>query len=205
MFRSSVSSRRFPSLAHLTSDDVDVIVMPSPADSRPKRRAKAAKAATSGGGAHLIDPELVKPSAVASLSSSKGGGSSKAAAPAAAVKQTKPAPAKRPPFKPNACSEARDGITVQKHGYVGMYSPFDQAHRQAIAEQQRAKALNISDRTFVPASASSAKAAVAINYYLNSPDSETLAAERAFIQERVARAVSDLNASGVGRASSKRK
>ena len=41
--------------------------------------------------------------------------------------------------------------------------------------------------TFQPPSATDAKATVGVNYYLNSPDAETIEAERRYIQEKAAR------------------
>merc|ERR1711972_789077 len=72
---------------------------------------------------------------------------------------------------------------VQHTGFIAMHSPYDSAHRMQMAEREEATLATIGG-VFVPASAARAKAQVAVNYYLNSPDAETLEAEKAFIQER---------------------
>ena len=103
-------------------------------------------------------------------------------------------------------SEAREGITVKKHGYVSMHSPYDEAHRQRQHELQESGMRQVTKNTFIPASSATAKAAVAVNYFLNSPDAETLDAEREFIRERSRLSVQMLKDSGLGKArgSSKR-
>lgn len=196
VFRSTLTSRRFPALGDLTGDDVDVVVMQNPAEGSPAKRAGASKGKSSS----LFDPELVKPSAADSLSSP-----SKARAAAAPAKREAARPPKgAKPFRPSNWSEARADITVAKHGYVSMHSPYDAAHRQRQQELQESGMLNVTKQTFIPASAATAKSQVAVNYFLNSPDAETLDAEREYIRERSRRSVQVLKESGLGRARAKR-
>jgi len=183
LFKSSVTSRRFPALSSLTADDVEVMVMKVPE----KGASSRASSKGTSSDAHLFNPNLVKPSAVASLSSpGKPASSAKTGMPAVKAKgEVGP----RPPFVPCNPSQARDKISLglggekTTTGFVGMHSPYDSAHRMQMAEREDATIAQIGG-VFVPASAARAKAQVAVNYYLNSPDAETLEAEKAFIQER---------------------
>ena len=81
---------------------------------------------------------------------------------------------------------AREAITLEKTGFVAMYSPFDMGWRQRQRERLEAQKLRVGG-TFQPPSATDAKATVGVNYYLNSPDAETIEAERRYIQEKAAR------------------
>ena len=80
----------------------------------------------------------------------------------------------------------REAITLEKTGFVAMYSPFDMGWRQRQRERLEAQKLRVGG-TFQPPSATDAKATVGVNYYLNSPDAETIEAERRYIQEKAAR------------------
>ena len=168
VFKSSLTSRRFPALRTLTAEDVEVMVMPAPSPQQTKRE--------TGDGSTLFDPNLVKPSAVGSLSG-------------AAPKKKKPAaltarPMKeRPPFRPCNPMGARDSITERRHGYVSMHSPYDLAHKLQVLERAEAAKFIIGG-TFCPSSGSKAKKAIEVNYFLNSPDAETIEAERRFIQDK---------------------
>ena len=127
-----------------------------------------------GASGHLIDPNVVKPSAVGSL-------------------ETKPAPApvrkkpvERPPFRPCNPVEARESITEKTHGYVGLHSPYDLAHKLQMLEREQAQGLVIGG-AYNPNAWSKARKAIEINYFLNSPDAETIEAERRYIQEKAQR------------------
>ena len=82
--------------------------------------------------------------------------------------------------------EARETITDQQHGFIGMHSPYDLAHRMQLLERQEAEKRCIGG-IFLPNSASKAKQSVQVNYYLNSPDAETIEAERRYIQDKAQR------------------
>ncbi len=164
VFRSSLSSRRFPALRSLTAEDVEVMVMPQP--SSPKKSTKPPASAT-------------KAAATAS---------SAVKAPAAGKGRDRAAPKTRdrPPFRPCNPVEARNAITQERHGYVGLHSPYDLAHRLEMLERQEAQK-HVIGGVFVPNAPAKAKEAVKVNYYLNSPDAETIEAERRFIQDKARR------------------
>ena len=135
LFSSSITSRRFPALRALTQDDVEVMALP-PKPTPERRAAKAA--ATTSVRERLFDPDLVKPSAVSNLSPMASvragvgaGGSLEGSADAMPKKKKAAKPlADRPPFRPNNPTQAREAITLEKTGYVGMHSPFDMGYRQ---------------------------------------------------------------------------
>ena len=173
VFQTSLTSRRFPALRTLTAEDVEVMVMPA---GSPKKGGTAAES-------HLFDPNLVKPSAVSSLGNArapKAGGSSAAAA----------AAKKRPPFTPCCPSEARDTITVERHGYVSIHSPYDNAHRLQLLEREEAEKLVLGGK-YDPNAWSKARKEIEVNYFLNSPDAETIEAERRYIREKANRNMVD--------------
>jgi len=170
LVKSSLTSRRFPALRTLTGEDVEVFVMPE--ESQKKK----------GGGtgdSHLFDPNVVKPSAVGSLGSTRGGGAGSKKAPARPMKE-------RPPFRPNNPSEARETISLWQTGYVELHSPYDLAHRLSRQEVKVAKEMSINP-TFIPNAYSQARDSVKVNYFLTSPDAETIEAERRYIKEKAAK------------------
>ena len=160
---SSVTMRRFPALRSLTADDVEVMVMP--ASSSPKGVAPPKGADKS----NLFDPNLVKPSALGSL----GGAAPKATSNSSSPKSARP----RPPFRPCNPTEAKSTITNVSHGYVGIHSPYDLAHRLQSVERAEANK-HILGGIYLPNAPSQARKAIQINYFLNSPDAETIEAER---------------------------
>ena len=161
---SSVTSRRFPALRTLTVDDVEVMVMPPSAGSKSPK-----KAATAEGGKPLMNPNVVKPSAVESL-----GGAQRSAKAASSV----PRPIERPPFRPCNPRQARESISDVQHGYVGIHSPYDLAHRLEAMERAEANKHVVSAEVYYPTAWSQARKQIEINYFLNSPDAETIEAER---------------------------
>jgi len=167
LVRSSLTSRRFPALRTLTNEDVEVFVMPE------EKKKKGGPSTDS----HLLDPEVVKPSAVGSLGANRAGGSK--AAPAPPMKE-------RPPFRPNNPSEARETISLWRTGYVELHSPYDLAHRLSRQEVQVAKEMAINP-TFIPNAFSQARDSVKVNYFLTSPDAETIEAERRYIKEKASK------------------
>ena len=173
VFNSSLTSRRFPALRTLTAEDVEVMVMPAPS---PKR----SPAADGSGSARLFNPPSAAPTVA--LSSSKAGDVGAKSKPFG----TKPPPQSRPPFRPSNPHQARDSITEVRHGYVGMHSPFELAHKLQMLERAEARKYVVGP-PYVPPSGSKARAAIAVNYYLNSPDAETIEAERRYIHEKAQR------------------
>ena len=109
-------------------------------------------------------------------------GSSDAARSRASPPKQKP----RPPFRPCNPVEARNTISQTRHGYVGMHSPYDLAHRLEMLERKEAQK-HVIGGVFKPNAPAKAREAVKVNYYLNSPDSETIEAERRFIQDKARR------------------
>ena len=184
LFTSSITSRRFPALRGLTADDVEVMALPQ--RPTPDRKAKAA----AGKGNRLFDPDLVKPSAVTNLCPMAGARSGLDASSANAGSKTSSAlsPKKqqdpRPPFRPTGAKQGRESITVERHGFVLMHSPFDMGFRQRQQERLKTQNMRLAGG-FHPPSLSQAKGDVSVNYYLNSADAETLEAERRYIQEKV--------------------
>ena len=65
-----------------------------------------------------------------------------------------------------------------RHGYVGIHSPYDLAHKLAEIERAEAQRGVISDDVYMPTAWSQARKAIQVNYFLNSPDAETIEAER---------------------------
>lgn len=170
VFNSSLTSRRFPALRTLTAEDVEVMVMPAASPAAAAKKAAPAEGVT-------LDPNVGKPTALGSLDGQK-----KPAAAAAARRPQK----ERPPFRPCNPKEARDTITEQVHGYVGLHSPYDLAHKLQMLEREQAQKLVIGG-AYNPNAWSKARKAIEINYFLNSPDAETLEAERRYIQDKAQR------------------
>ena len=104
-----------------------------------------------------------------------------------ASKKPRAPPKERPPFRPCNPTEAKETITEIRHGYVGIHSPYDLAHKLGEIERANANQSIISDDTYMPNAWSEARKAIEINYFLNSPDSETIEAERRYIQEKAQR------------------
>jgi len=171
VFTSSLTFRRFPALRTLTAEDVEVMVMP-PAASPGKTKAD-------GTTEHLFDPNLVKPSAVGSLGSARA---PKAGGVGTGTARMGP----RKPFCPCNPSEARDTITLERHGYVGLHSPYDNAHRLQLLEHD-VHEKGVIGGPYDPNAWSKARKAIEVNYYLNSPDAETIEAERRYIREKANR------------------
>jgi hypothetical protein len=173
VFSSSLTSRRFPALRQLTSEDVEVMVI----------QQKTGTAKSKGGEATgLFDTNTVKPSAARSLETGKPlsarGGAGK-------PRDEKP----KPPFRPSNYMEAREEISLGKErerGYVGIHSPYDMAHRIQLLEREENQKRIIGPK-YDPPSGPKAREVLKINYYLNSPDSETLEAERRYIKDKAAR------------------
>lgn len=69
--------------------------------------------------------------------------------------------------------------------FVNVYSPFSAAHDQEMADRAESEARMVGPK-FVPTSGPRGREGVRVNYFLNSPDAETIAAEKEFIQERAA-------------------
>ena len=123
-----------------------------------------------------MDPNVVKPSAMGNLD-----------APSAKKKPPEIRNQKeRPPFRPCNPKEARDSITEKTHGYVGMHSPYELAHKMQMLEREEAAKLIIGG-AYNPNAWSKARKTIEINYFLNSPDAETIEAERRYIQEKAQR------------------
>jgi len=167
----TVTSRRFPALRTLTADDVEVMVMPPASTNKSKPATTEAK--------HLFDPNLVKPSAVGSLGAATAKPTKGAASSAMPLKD-------RPPFRPCNPTEGRETITEFRHGYVGIHSPYDMAHKLELVERAESDA-HIIGGVYSPNAWSQARKQIEINYFLNSPDAETIEAERRYIQEKAQR------------------
>lgn len=176
VFSSSLTTRRFPALRTLTAHDVEVMVMPAPTPSPRK--------ATRAEGTHLFDPNLVKPSAGVGVSSPPKQTSPGTSAPSSSPRKA------RPPFRPCNPKEARESITELRHGFVGLHSPYELAHKLQMLERAEAQKLIIGD-VFRPNAWSKARRAIEVNYFLNSPDAETIEAERRYIQEKAQRNMVD--------------
>ena len=136
----------------------------------------------------LFDANLVKPTAVNSLGT-------KATAASPTKKKTGGVGAgsslqQRPPFRPCNPKEARETITVVRHGYVGMNSPYDLAHRLQMLEREEAEK-HVLGGAYNPNAWSKAREDIKVNYFLNSPDAETLEAERRYIKDKAARNMVD--------------
>ena len=131
---------------------------------------------------HLFDPEIVKPSALNSLGAPKPA----SAAGTGTGKSYGSAPMKeRPPFRPCNPSDARSAITDVRHGYVGLHSPYDLAHRLQLLERAEAQK-SVLGGPYMP-TGRKARETIRVNYYLNSADAETIEAERRYIQDRANR------------------
>jgi hypothetical protein len=163
----SITSRRFPALRTLAADDVEVMVMP-PASAK-KQNAESKP---------LFDPNVVKPSAVGSL-----GAARPAKAEAAAAASSGRAMRQRPPFRPCNPTEAKETITEIRNGYVGIHSEYDRAHTLELEERKDAEE-HVIGGLYCPSAWSQARKQIEINYFLNSPDAETIEAERRYAPSR---------------------
>jgi hypothetical protein len=173
--RSSLTTRRFPALRSLTNEDVEVFVLP-PEQTR--------KHKPPGKGAHLFDPDVVKPTAVSSLGPNRRGGGTRGAT-YEPLNSSKPAN-ERPPFRPCNPSEARESISLWRTGYIELHSPYDLSHRLMLLEIEEANKKAIQG-TFIPNAPSQARESMKVNYFLTSPDAEKLEAERRYIKEKAAK------------------
>ena len=135
----SVTSRRFPALRTLTVDDVEVMVMPN--GSTASQTKKSASGAVGAGATKTAN----------STQATKK--------PAAAAKPQQ----ERPPFRPCNPTEAKESITELRHGYVGMHSPYDLAHKLQEIERAEANAHIISPDVYMPNAWSQARKAITIN------------------------------------------
>lgn len=83
----------------------------------------------------------------------------------------------RPPFTPCNPSQAKDDIHRKgEEPFAGSLAAFEKCQTRESGVKDKAP--------FVPNSAAEAKSKIQINYYLNSPDEETLQTEKAFIAQR---------------------
>ena len=188
VFSSSLTSRRFPALRTLTAEDVEVMVMEQQKSAAPSP-SKAKSPTSPGASSRLFAQDLVKPAATADLVAASSRPAGTGLNPSGATPSpfaNAPKADARPPFRPANRFSAREAITLEKTGFVAMYSPFDMGWRQRQRERLEAQKLRVGG-TFQPPSATDAKATVGVNYYLNSPDAETIEAERRYIQEKAAR------------------
>ena len=69
---------------------------------------------------------------------------------------------------------------------MGLHSPYDLAHKLQMLEREQAQKLVIGG-AYNPNAWSKARKSIEINYFLNSPDAETLEAERRYIQDKAQR------------------
>ena len=192
LFTTSITSRRFPALRAVTEDDVEVMALPP----RPTADRKAKQATAGGKGDRLFDPDLVKPSAVSNLSPlagvraglGAGGAMEGSTVSKKATKAEKAAEelAKRPPWTANNPIQARESITLERTGFVLIHSPFDMGFKQRQQERLEAHKRRLAGNWNVP-SATQAKEDMKVHYFLNSPDSETIEAERRYIQDKAQR------------------
>lgn len=86
-------------------------------------------------------------------------------------------------FTPVNVRTAREAITVRTSGFVLMHGHYDET-KEAERERLRAAAEANVSGPFKPTSTAEARATVRSHYFLNSADTETMAAERRFIAER---------------------
>jgi len=199
--RSSLAYRRFPALATFTDPELDAITMPK-ADPDTMRRTKSTGKLESRWGGTDIEPHAVPFSALSSFRASvitKGQGNSKQPNFMAATtgQMTKVRPSTevhksgivRPqgaraamPFSPINPWQSREAITDWREGYVLMRSPFDAAQVREREERARSVAMRRAG-AFLPSSGAKAKTSIRVNYFLNSPDTETLEAEQQYIRE----------------------
>jgi len=175
VFSSSLTSRRFPALRTLTAEDVEVMVMQQQLSSPSATAAAPGTEAPATAG--LFSANTVKPSAADAMA-----GKPKAK-PSSGFSASL---ANRPPFRPNNASEGREMITDWRHGYVGLHSPYDMAHRIQLLEREENQRRVIGDK-YDPVAWSKARKDIEVNYFLNSPDAETIEAERRYIKDKAAR------------------
>jgi len=171
-FRTSMSARRFPALRDLKDEDIASLVLA-------ERKARNARLY---GGKYGLD-NLGKSGPLEDFrrahltrdhqprehqTATKGGdGLGAGLAP------------KKPPFSPVNPTEAKQEIYRKGDApYNTLNTPYDAERFRYIPDDALLP--------FVPNSASESKKTVAINYYMNSPDAETLEMERRFIADRAA-------------------
>jgi hypothetical protein len=178
VFKSSIASRRFPALANLTADDVDVVVLkPSSAGGNGTACTENSKG---------LGPDTIRSREVDRLTQRSAAGTAQAKQRAQQERAAAAAAAEKrelPPFRPCNPRQARDGISVTT--FVNAHSPYDSAHQQELADRADSTARMVGPG-FVPTSGPRGREAVKVHYFLNSPDAETIAAEKELIHERAA-------------------
>lgn len=167
-----LAARRFPALANLTEGDVDIVVL--------KKSPSVAASSRLGSSKQLFSKDTIKQ--VEELTKRPEGVQRQNRA-AAALATAASAAQTRPPFSPANPAEAR--ASIANKGFVSVYSPFDMAHRAQMAEREESLRLRVGP-DFVPTSGPRGRETVVVNYFLNSPDAETIAAERQMTKERAA-------------------
>ena len=69
---------------------------------------------------------------------------------------------------------------------MSLHSPYDLAHRLSIMERAEAQK-GVLAGPWGPTGGAKGREGIRVNYYLNSPDAETIEAERRYIQDKANR------------------
>uniref|UniRef100_A0A7S0WWD4 Uncharacterized protein n=1 Tax=Pyramimonas obovata TaxID=1411642 RepID=A0A7S0WWD4_9CHLO len=185
-FRTSMSSRRFPALREMRDEDIAVLVIAN------KKVQKKRLLGTSAGLAEVMTgpadavtdlhdhmysnpPLLEEGFPMPQGMSFPGTGSSLGYGGTPYYTEKR-----RPPFRPNNPSQAKEDIgRTAKERYLFYQAPYEKANtREEMAEASKGL------EPFVPNGSLRAKEKIAVHYYLNSPDEETLALEKSYISQR---------------------
>eukprot|EP00238_Polyblepharides_amylifera_P006527 CAMPEP_0196587780 /NCGR_PEP_ID=MMETSP1081-20130531/58570_1 /TAXON_ID=36882 /ORGANISM="Pyramimonas amylifera, Strain CCMP720" /LENGTH=220 /DNA_ID=CAMNT_0041910061 /DNA_START=126 /DNA_END=788 /DNA_ORIENTATION=+ len=178
-FRTSISARRFPALREMRDEDIAALVIANKKINQ--KRLLGTKA-----GLAEVHPGKSKP--LDDFQRFHVGSSMAEPPPMNASKSRET----RPAFSPCNPSQAKEDIYRQgAEPFVGCTEPFERHYtREDMAKETK---------PFVPNAPSQAKKTISIDYFLNSPDEETLAEEKGFIYARAENNTTKLKNTGYGR------
>ena len=91
------------------------------------------------------------------------------------------------PFSPCNPSLAKHAITRKGDIFVGSSSPYDADREEFLNRKELDESKRLGPSPFAPNSASQAKTMISVNYYLNSPDTHQLQADKKLITERISK------------------
>ena len=167
-FKTSLTARRFPALRNLPDADVAQLVLNSPR-------------------ARLPFPLLETHVKRSKEKEDSGRNATGTSAGAASLEGGQDATLRKVPFSPCNPSLAKHAITRKGDIFVGSSSPYDADRAEFLNRKELDESKRLGPSPFAPNSASQAKTMISVNYYLNSPDTHQLQADRKLITERISK------------------
>lgn len=166
-FRTSMSSRRFPALREMRDEDIAALVIAN------KKVQNKRLLGTKAGLTEVIRPSLPGDELQDHLNIPMDP-SFFPPAPQGFFQERR-----RPPFIPINATQAKETISrTAPERFLHYQKPYE----KAVTREEMASAEK--PTPFVPNGTLIAKERISVNYYLNSPDEQTLALEKAYISER---------------------